>query len=181
MEEEIIRLIKECKQGDISSFEKLVKTYSGRVSNIIYQMLGSSEEVDDLSQEVFLKIYRNINYFREESQFFTWLYRVTVNTVYDFLRKQKYRKTVPLDEIGQIPSATQPDNSELKRLLHKEISGIPFKYRAVIILKDIEGFSYSEISKILRCRLGTVESRLFRARQMLKENLQKTDWWRDFL
>lgn len=160
------------------NFEKLVNQYAGRVSNIIYQMLGSPNEVDDLSQEVFIKVYKHLKYFRKEAKFFTWLYRITVNTVWDYLRKQKHRKTVPLEGLEPIHI---DNNSELKELLNAEIKKLPIKYRTMLILKDIEGLSYKEIAKILRCRIGTVESRLFRAREALREKLEKTNWWRDFL
>lgn len=182
MEEEIEYLVGQCKKGDIGSFEKLVNQSSSRVSNIIYQMIGSSNDVDDLAQEVFIKLYQHIKYFREEAKFSTWLYRITVNTVWDYLRKQRHRKTVPLEEIEPIYiSDKTDDNSELKQLLNAQIKKLPVKYRTIIILKDIEGLSYKEIAKILECRIGTVESRLFRARKTLRENLEKTDWWRDFL
>lgn len=165
----------------MEEFEELVKQHASRVSNIIYQMLGSPNEVDDLAQEVFIKVFRHIKYFREEAKFSTWLYRITVNTVWDYLRKQRHRKTIPLEEISPIPADNRKEDSELKQLLNTEIQKLPLKYRTVLILKDIEGLSYKEIAKILRCRLGTVESRLFRARQALREELEKTDWWRDFL
>lgn len=181
MEDEIKQLVKQCKEGCISSFEKLVKQCASRVSNVIYQMLGSSNEVDDLAQQVFIKIYQHIKNFKEEAKFSTWLYRVTVNTVWDYLRKQKQRKTIPLEDIEPIYSYEKKDNGELKKLLHLEVQKLPIKYRTVLILKDIEGLSYNEIAKIQKCRIGTVESRLFRARQALKEKLEKTGWWRDFL
>lgn len=181
MEEEISQLIRQCKQGDTGSFEKLVNQNASRVSNIIYQMLSSPNDVDDLAQQVFIKVYQHIKDFKEESKFSTWLYRITVNTVWDYLRKQKHRKTVPLEEIAPIPVYDKEDTGELKKLLNIEIQKLPFKYRTIIILKDIEGLSYNEISKILKCRIGTVESRLFRARQELRGKLEKMGWWRDFL
>lgn len=159
-------------------FEKLVNQYAGRVSNIIYQMLGSPNEVDDLAQEVFIKVYQHLKNFRKESKVFTWIYRITVNTVWDYLRKQKYRKTVPLEGIEPIHTDT---SGELKVLLNTEIRKLPLKYRTILILKDIEGLSYKEITGILRCRIGTVESRLFRAREALREKLEEKGWWRDFL
>lgn len=162
-------------------FEGLVKKHAGRVSNIIYQMLGSPNEVDDLSQEVFIKVFRHIKDFREEAKFSTWLYRITVNTVWDYLRKLRHRKTIPLEDVSPIPADDRKEDSELKQLLNTEIQKLPVKYRTVLILRDIEGLSYREISKILKCRIGTVESRLFRSRQILREQLEKLGWWRDFL
>jgi RNA polymerase sigma-70 factor (ECF subfamily) len=181
MEEEIRQIIAKCKEGDIGSFEQLVNQYSTRVSNIIYQTLGSPNDVDDLTQDVFIKVFRNIKYFREDSQFFTWLYRIAVNTVWDYLRKQKHRKTVPIENIAPLPFEAKKENKELKELLHAQIQELPENYRIVLILKDIEGMSYKEICDVLNCRIGTVESRLFRAREFLKEKLEKTSWWRDFL
>ena len=185
MEEQINYLVKSIKNGNIGSFEKLVNQNANRVSNIIYHMLGNANNVDDLAQEVFIKIYKNIKYFREESKFSTWLYRITVNTVWDFLRKKKIRKNVPLEEIGPIPIASKITKNirekELKELLYKEIYKIPLKYRTVLILKEIGGLSYKEIAEISKCRIGTVESRLFRARKKLLEKLKKSKWWREFL
>lgn len=181
MEEETRQLIQSCKKGDISAFETLVHQNAGRVSNIIYQMIGTSSDVDDLSQEVFIKVYQHIKYFREEAKFSTWLYRVTVNTVWDYLRGQKHRKTIPLEEIEPIYGVEVKNNTELKDLLHAQIQALPIKYRSIIILKEIEGLSYNEIADILKCSLGTVESRLFRARQFLKESLERTKWWKDFI
>lgn len=192
MEEEIKGLIRRFKKGDTSSFEKLVEHINNRVSNIIYQLLGgSSSEVDDLAQEVFIKIYYNLRNFREEAKFSTWVYRITVNTVWDYLRKQKHRKTISLEDLeptepGILTSKPESvtrevQQKELKKLLGKLIQELPLKYRAVLILKETEGLPYKEIAKILRCSIGTVESRLFRARLVLKDKIQKSPWWRELV
>ena len=185
MEEEIKQIIRQCKLGDIGSFEKLVNRYAGRVSGIIYHMIGYSSNTDDLAQEVFIKVYRNLNHFREAAKFSTWLYRITVNTVWDYLRKQKNRTTIPLDVISPLPIpetiTTGAQKAELKQLLNRELQKLPLKYRTVLILKEIEGLSYKEIARVLNCRIGTVESRLFRARNNLLKIIKKTAWWRDYL
>jgi len=185
MERETKELIKKFKEGDKSSFEKIVNLYASRVSNIIYHILGgNSSYVDDLSQEVFIKIYKNLEYFRQESRFSTWIYRITVNTVWDYLRKQKNRKAVSLDKLQEdgLTRVTAQNESvranvkreELKEILGKLINEIPLKYRTVLILKEIEDLSYKEIAKIIGCSIGTVESRLYRARMALKEKIKKS-------
>ena len=184
MEEEIRQIIRQCKLGNIGSFATLVTRYGGRVSGIIYHMIGYSSNTDDLAQEVFIKAYRNLTHFRETAKFSTWLYRITVNTVYDYLRKQKVRTTIPLDKTGPLPVpetiTTGAQKAELKQLLNRELQKLPLKYRTVLILKEFEGFSYKEIADVLHCRIGTVESRLFRARNSLLDKIKKTNWWRDY-
>lgn len=192
MEEETKELIRKFKEGNISSFEKLVELYSSRVSNIIYQLLGGfHNETDDLAQMVFIKVYHHLNNFRAEAKFSTWLYRITVNTVWDYLRKQKHRKTVSLEALEQKgpciltskPSSVTKDvqQEELKELLGRLIQELPLKYRTVLILKELENLSYKEISKVVNCSIGTVESRLFRARIALKDKIQKSPWGRELI
>jgi len=190
MEEETKVLIARFKQGDTGSFKRLAGLYANRVSSIIYYILGETpSEAEDLAQEVFIKVYRNLNSFREMSKFSTWLYRITVNTVWDYLRKQKRRKTISLEEIedeGQSAVGASPETvrkelqqKELAEKLKILIQRLPYKYRTVIVLKDIENLSYKDIAKVSRCSIGTVESRLFRARMMLKDKAQKTPWARE--
>lgn len=191
MEADIEELITKIKAGDIRSFETLVREHSGRVANIIYHILGQTSDIDDLSQEIFIKVFKHIKNFNEKSKFSTWLYRISVNTVWDYLRKRNRRKTVPLaelepDEPGRFTA--QPEKiskeiqqKELQERLHNLIQELPVKYRTVLILKDIEGFSYNEIAKIMKCSLGTVESRLFRARAALRDKIKKTAWGREII
>ncbi|MEA3328499.1 MAG: sigma-70 family RNA polymerase sigma factor [Candidatus Omnitrophota bacterium] len=168
------KLIEMFISGNQRGFEMLVKKHQNRVNNIVYSLTGSIDSADDISQEVFIKIYKNLSSFRKKAKFSTWLYRITVNTVYTYLKKQK--RYIPLD-LGRIPDVSGNIASnglgcrEKQRLLKRAIEQLPFNYRSVVILKDIEGLSYKNIAKSLGCRIGTVESRLFRARRLLKKML----------
>ena len=181
MENELNQLIQHCKEGDLASFEKVVQLFSARVSNVIYSMINNSGDVDDIAQEVFIKIYKNIATFREESKFSTWIHRITVNTVWDYLRKSKNRKTIPIENVEPPFVSDEHGKEDLGKLMRRYIEMLPVEYRTVLVLKDIEDCSYKEIAEITKCRMGTVESRLFRARQALKELLKETTWWRDYL
>ena len=168
------RLIEIFISGDQRGFEMLVKKYQNRVNNIVYSLAGNIESADDISQEVFIKIYHNLCSFREKAKFSTWLYRITVNTTYNHLKKQKRFLPLASDQALGVSGNITLDNldqREKQQLLKKAIEQLPFNYRSVIILKDIEGLSYKDIAKSLRCRIGTVESRLFRARRWLKKML----------
>ncbi len=163
--------------GEKDGFEILVKKYQDRVLNIVYSIIRQDRESEDIMQEAFLKVYRNLRYFKERSKFSTWLYRIVVNTVYDFLRKR--RNFISNEDILEMRAATceGPRDTLLTRekeaMIQEALLGIPLKFRAALVLKDIEGLSYIEISEVLRCSIGTVESRIFRARQFLKEGLLK--------
>ncbi len=161
--------------GDKGCFLVLVKKYQKNVLNIIYSLIGKDKESEDITQEVFLKVYCKLSSFRGRSCFSTWLYRITVNTTYDFLRK---RKKIVIDQEAVEKSQTREQTpkellfrKEQKKVLEKALAKVPLKFRAALVLKDIEGLSYKEISKVLGCRMGTVESKIYRARQFLKKEL----------
>ena len=167
-------LIKRFIEGDESTFNTLVQRHKEKVRNIIYLTLGNNDQVDDIAQEVFLTVYKNLNSFRFESQFTTWLYRITVNKCKDYLRKIKIRNIFsPIkeneNELGYNPSS---DDSDIKEIVHKAISKLPDKLRIPLMLKDIEGLSYQEISESIQCEIGTVKSRIFRAREGLRALLK---------
>ncbi len=160
--------------GDKSAFQVLVKRHKEKVRNIIYITMNNSALVDDIAQDVFITVYRNLKHFRFESQFTTWLYRVTVNRCKDYLRKMNVRKIFfPIEEGTEISEYSTPvENNDISRIVMDAISKLPVKLRTPLILKDIEGFSYQEISETLKCEMGTVKSRIFRGREKLKEILQ---------
>jgi RNA polymerase sigma-70 factor (ECF subfamily) len=181
-------LIAAFKDGDHSAFQDLVLRYEQRVYNHCLRMVNDEVESYDLTQEVFLKVFRKIKNYEHTYAFYTWLYRITVNCCIDYLRrKRRHIQGVSLtsagtDESGEsgreqdIPdSSFVPDdvllNRELDQVLHRAIGQLSEKLRAIIILKEVEGFSYEEIAEVLGCSRGTVKSRLFRARERLKELL----------
>ncbi|MEO8398315.1 MAG: sigma-70 family RNA polymerase sigma factor [Ignavibacteriaceae bacterium] len=172
--EEDFSLIKQFIEGDESTFKNLVQRHKEKVRNIIYLSIGSVDVVDDIAQEVFITVYKNLNKFRFESQFSTWLYRITVNKCKDYLRRMKIRRIfIPLDEehnnYGYNASHESDNTAEVVR---KGIAKLPEKLRVPLLLKDIEGLSYQEIAETVDCEIGTVKSRIFRAREGLKKILK---------
>jgi RNA polymerase sigma-70 factor (ECF subfamily) len=171
--EDDFRVIKQFIDGDKSAFQILAKRHKEKVRNIIYITMNNSALVDDIAQEVFITVYRNLKYFRFESQFTTWLYRITVNRCKDYLRKMNVRKIfTSLEEGSEITEfSTLVENNDVSKIVIDAISKLPVKLRMPLILKDIEGFSYQEISETLKCEMGTIKSRIFRGRERLKEIL----------
>ena len=167
-------LIKRFIDGDGSVFQLLVKRHKEKVRNIIYLTISNSSSVDDIAQEVFITVYKNLKHFRFESQFTTWLYRITVNKCKDHLRKINVRKIfVPIKEAVREPSGgLDIENKDVSNIVMSAISKLPVKLRVPLMLKDIEGFSYQEISESLQCEMGTVKSRIFRAREGLRNILK---------
>ena len=168
------QLIRHFIAGDTSAFQILVKKHKEKVRNIVYMTMNNSALVDDIAQEVFITVYRNLKHFRFESQFTTWLYRITVNKCKDYLRKMNVRRIFsPLEEGSEVSEFETPtENKDISRIVMDAISKLPVKLRMPLILKDIEGFSYQEISESLSCEMGTVKSRIFRGREKLKEILK---------
>lgn len=181
-------LIASFKEGDTLAFQDLVLKYEQRVYNHCLRMVNDEVESYDLTQEVFLKVFRKIKNYEHTYSFYTWLYRITVNCCIDFLRRKKrHIQGISLSgninddpsEAGKeqdIPDHTYiPEdalvNQELDEVLKGAISQLSEKLRSIIILKEVEGFSYDEIAEVLGCSRGTVKSRLFRARERLKELL----------
>jgi RNA polymerase sigma-70 factor (ECF subfamily) len=167
-------IIRQFIDGDQSAFQVLVKRHKEKVRNIIYITMNNSALVDDIAQEVFITVYRNLKHFRFESQFTTWLYRITVNKCKDYLRRINVRKIFsPIEDGYEVAEYSTPvENNDISKIVMDAVSKLPVKLRMPLILKDIEGFSYQEISETLKCEMGTVKSRIFRGREKLKEILQ---------
>lgn len=167
-------LIKRFIEGDESTFSVLVTRHKEKVRNIIFITISKPDLVDDIAQEVFLTVYKNLSKFRFESQFTTWLYRITVNKCKDYLRKIKIRNifTPIKDSEAELSYTTAPENMDVKEIVQKAISKLPDKLRIPLLLKDIEGLSYQEIAESVQCEIGTVKSRIFRAREGLKNILK---------
>jgi len=167
-------LVKRFIDGDESTFRLLVQRHQEKIRNIIYLILSDSEVVDDIAQEVMITIYKNLKNFRFESQFTTWLYRITVNKCKDYLRKKNVRKIfVPIKEASEIfEFASSTEVNDISKIVMDAISKLPIKLRVPLLLKDIEGFSYQEIAQTMNCEMGTVKSRIYRAREGLKKILK---------
>jgi RNA polymerase sigma-70 factor (ECF subfamily) len=182
-------LIRAFRDGDKAAFDKLVLKHKDRVFNLCYRLLGDYEEANDSAQETFIKIYGSLKKFRFESAFSTWLYRIAVNTCKNKLKSKAFRqkrKMIPMDnpvsgnrnqpsreiqDESQSP-AMELEKKERMRAIQEAINALPPEQREVVTLRDIEGFSYGEVAEITGFNLGTVKSRLARARQDLRKKLR---------
>lgn len=165
-------LIKRFIDGDEIVFSELLKRHKEKVRNIIYLTLTNADGVDDIAQEVFITVYRHLKNFRFESQFTTWLYRITINKCKDHLRKKNIRSIfLPLKDEEPVFESINED-TDIKHIVRNAIATLPDKLRIPLVLKDLEGFSYQEIADTMECEIGTVKSRIFRAREALKKILK---------
>ena len=179
-------LIRRCKAGDVAAFEPLVERYRQRVWRLAYQVLRDPEEALDCAQEAFVRAYQSLSSFREQSAFYTWLFRITVNVATDRHRSRGARarafgtEPVPPEEWERIAVDLDagPDQSaiqaEQRERIRRALDSLPPKARTIIMLSDVEGLSYREIADVLGCPIGTVMSRLHNARKRLRALLGST-------
>ncbi|MCD6407029.1 RNA polymerase sigma factor [Candidatus Aerophobetes bacterium] len=180
-------LMLQFKNGDISSFEELVKKHKQNVINIIYHFIGDKEEAEDLAIEVFLRVYQAREKYKPTAKFTTWLYKITTNLCLNKIRGKERHHTISLNK----PVSTEKEEKELleeiadpspspqkileerekKALIRKAIDSLPKKQKIATILRVYEGLSYKEISEILSCSVKSVERSLYWARNNLKEKL----------
>jgi RNA polymerase sigma-70 factor (ECF subfamily) len=175
-------LVKECLKGDREAFAVLVERYQGKIYNLAYRLLGNADDASDLTQEAFCRAYAKLSEFRGEAAFGTWLYRIANNLCLDELRRRQRRAVVSLSDEenrrylqnvpGENPGAAElcAHRAVLARL-HEVIATLPPDQRTVLVLRDIQGLSYEEIAQVMGCSLGTVKSRLNRARRALRDKL----------
>jgi RNA polymerase sigma factor (sigma-70 family) len=175
-EDEIIRRV---RAGDTDAFGLLVDEYQKNVYNLALRMTGSPEDAQDMSQEAFIKAYNSLSSFRGESKFSVWLYRIVSNVCLDFLRSRSKNQAMSLNvelDDGEteldIPDLRCLPEDELERALTRQavrdgLEALPPDQRQILLLREIEGFSYEEICRILALEEGTVKSRIFRARKNL--------------
>jgi len=181
------QLIEATKKGDERAFEEIVSRYRNPLTNFLYRMLNDYEEAVDLAQETFVRVYFAIERYHTDYAFSTYIYRIASNLAISEIRRRKRRKLMSLtgffsfdsEEVDFHPPDKKPLpdadllEDEEKTVIAKAIATLPDKYRAPIILRDIEGKSYDEIAEILQLGLGTTKSRISRARGLLKEKLKK--------
>ena len=177
-EKELVRLSQE---GDEEAFGVLVNKYKTKVFHLTFSMTRNHDLADDLAQEAFIKAYLALNRFKSQSKFGTWLYRIAVNHVRDYLRKKGRLRLIPLEETKEI-FIIQEDNTvkkekektkeQMEKLVHQALKTLPEKHQIIISLRDLQGFSYGEISETLGISPGTVDSRLHRARKMLRTKME---------
>lgn len=176
-EKELVRLSKE---GNQEAFASLVKKYKTKVFNLAWSLARDRETADDLAQEAFIKAYIALPKFQYKSGFGTWLYRITVNHVKDYLRKKSKVRKMLFEKMKETPHFQDDEmkkkekeqiNEQRRTFVRQCLKTIPEKYQVILSLRDIQGFSYEEITKILKISPGTVDSRLHRARKMLRQKL----------
>lgn len=172
---EDIEIVNRCLAGDVNAFEVLIEKYKKAVYNTAYRMMGNREEAEDVSQEAFIRMYKSLSKYNPEYKFITWALKVTTNLCLDNLRKRK-GETVPIDEGFDIKDGKDtPEEEYIRRenqkLVQDAIMRLPGKYREFLILFHHRNLSYQEIMEITGESLTIVKNRLYRARQMLKEEL----------
>lgn len=181
-----LELIVEFQKGDQQSFEELISRYSNKVFSLASRLTRNPEDAEEVLQDVFVTVHRKISGFEGKSSFSSWLYRVTVNAAFMKLRKRKQEQTVPLEELVQaaqvVPALKSPESSfvdsqtirnEMLEALEAAIRKLPDDYRPVFILRDVDGLTSREVSKILDLTVPAVKSRLHRSRLMLRRRLNR--------
>jgi len=183
-------LIERFKNGDASAFDMLVDKYSGRAYQIAYGILGSRQDAEEVAQDVFIRIYRALPKFRGDSEFTTWMYRIAMNLARNKYRWNKSRGSqrsvsidAPLDgtdesdgrKLDVVEGRLSPDEKasldELEGHALKELENLPELYRQALTLRNIDELSYEDIADLLGCKLGTIKSRIARARDELRKRL----------
>jgi len=180
-DEEVIRRF---QAGDEAAFEELVHRYANRLMNFAYRFVLDRQEAEDIVQDTFLKVYQNRHAYREIAKFSTWIYTITANLAKTILRKRRNRKLFYFSRLGpedhevDFPSQDTPPGERVEgqfseQMIQKAIEKLPEHFRTAIILRDIQDLSYEEISNIVGAPLGTVKSRINRARLRLQEELKQ--------
>lgn len=182
-DEELLTL---SRNGDIEAFSLLVERYQKMLYTVAYRFLGNPEDASDAAQEALVRAFKNLQGFRGQCSFKTWLQHIIANVCRDALRRQRRRPVISLDSLqdNENSSWELPDgntnspeeiviNREEGDYLHKLIQSLSPEYRMVVIMRDVQGFSYDEIAKRLNCSVGTIKSRLSRARQNLRRHIEQ--------
>lgn len=181
-------LIRRAQAGDIRAFEELVVLYQDKVYSLSYYLTGNHSDAQDLAQEVFFRAYTGLKGFRLDADLGTWLHRIAVNLWLNMRRRQRTVPVLSLDdpvqtdegEITRTVAAADPagdpedalEGKELRERVQEALLRLPEEFRTVVVLREIEDYSYEEIAEMMQCSLGTVKSRLNRARRALKEMLR---------
>jgi RNA polymerase sigma-70 factor (ECF subfamily) len=187
-----VGLVNEFKKGDLTAFEEIISRYEAKVMNLALRFTRNQEDAEEVMQDVFTTVYRKIDGFRGQSAFSSWLYRIVVNAAFMKLRKKKQSQTISMEDLA--PAVKQycmeRDNAanthshgvavarELQEVLQRAIDKLPDQYRAVFVLRDVDGLSNQETGEILDLSIPAVKSRLHRSRIMLRKKLQR--YYEDF-
>ncbi len=181
------QLVERAQRGDKRAFDLLVVKYQRKLARLLSQFIRDAAEVEDVTQETFIKAYRSLSSFRGDSAFYTWLYRIGINAAKNFLVAQKRRASTTTNEFdievaenfeegSQLRELNTPENElmskQIAQTVHQALQALPEELRSAITLREIEGLSYEEIASIMSCPTGTVRSRIFRAREAIADKLQ---------
>ena len=176
-------LIRSIQAGDLQAFESLVRRYQRQVANLIYVTMGGRDDVEDIAQEVFIRVYRSLPKFKFDASFFSWLYRITMNLCIDEIRKRKIRRVLSLDYLTEdtleksrkSKDYTMASDSvlteEKRQVIQSALQRLTPEHREVLVLREYQDLSYNEIAETLDLQLEAVKSRIFRARMELKNLL----------
>ncbi|HYS14606.1 MAG TPA: RNA polymerase sigma factor RpoE [Burkholderiaceae bacterium] len=179
-------LVERVQRGDKRAFELLVAKYQRKIFRLLSRLIRDAAEIEDVAQEAFIKAYRALPNFRGESAFYTWLYRIAINTAKNYLVAQGRRAPTTteteideaenFDEGDQLRDVNTPDSMLLSKqvgeAVNRAIERLPEDLRTAIVLRELEGLSYEEIAETMNCPIGTVRSRIFRAREAIAEELR---------
>ena len=177
------KLVKRAKKGDSRAFDLLVLKYQGRVAQLVSRYVSNAAEVEDVTQEAFIKAYRALPKFRGDSAFYTWLYRIAANAAKNHLVALSRRPTTDLalddSESYEVPGRLKDNESpdevimgqQLEAVISQAIDVLPLALKAALTLRVFEGLSYDEIAEVLECPIGTVRSRIFRAREAIDQKV----------
>ncbi len=178
-------LIRQAQAGDLRAFEELVVIYQDKIVTMSYYLTGNQADAQDLAQEVFVQAYTKLGSFRQEADLGTWLHRIAMNIWSNMQRRQKFPNLLSLDDpvqtgegeftrsVASDDPAGNPEEAfegkEFQESVRQALRSLSEEFRVVLVLREIEGYSYEEIARITGCSLGTVKSRMSRARQALRE------------
>ncbi len=180
------QIVQRVQAGDVAAFDRLIVKYRERVYGVIYNMAANREDAADLAQDSFIKAFQSINRFQGQSSFFTWLYRIAVNSTLTHLRKARLRSFFSFEKIHEEDKSAEIINQltdkkgadrelfvkELQEKLNEAMLKLSIKHRTVVTLFEIDGLSHEEIAEVMDCSVGTVRSRLHYAKQLLQAELQ---------
>ena len=179
-----LSLVRRAKKGDYAAFDLLVLKYQSRIIATVFRYVKEKQLAEDISQEAFIKSFKSIDSFREESSFYTWVYRIAVNTAKNYLVSSKRKGEVLMSDMFQeetfYPEKLSVDSpqdllnaNELRDLIFETLSSLGEETRTALSLREFDGLSYEQIAEIVQCPVGTVRSRIFRGREMIEEIIGK--------
>jgi RNA polymerase sigma-70 factor (ECF subfamily) len=180
------RLIAECLQGNTAAFGVLVRRYQERLYHSVYRLVENAEDAQDVVQDAFLNAYQSLDGFKGDSLFFTWMYRIAVNTAISFKRKQRVtartemrgngeRPIEPVDPSAESRPEHAMEQADQEKRVRQALARLSAEHRTVLIMKDMEGQKYETMAEVLQVPIGTIRSRLHRARLELRGLLEKSE------